>query len=113
MFSEEDLDRFKKIVDQLKISTANNHQGNDNEKPDDNENNAKACPNITPSAILVIAGLLSGALEVSSVLVSKNQIVEVVLAGSLRRQTQLEKIMEQIGKRSFEEVIQAMLNGIR
>lgn len=113
MFSVEDLERIKKKICQLNISTVKNNDGDQKERSGGNENNGKACPSLNPPEILAIAGLLSGVLEVSSVLVSRDQTVEVSLVGSLKRQTQLEKIMEQIGKLSFEEVMQAMLNGIK
>lgn len=61
----------------------------------------------------IIALFNSGALEVSSISVGRDQIAEVSLVGSLRRPTQMEKIMNQIGKCSFEEVIQAILKGVK
>lgn len=113
MFSKEDLDRIKEKIYQFKIGTAKDNNGDEKEKPGDNKNNTKCGPNLNPSEILVIAGLISGALEVSSVLLSRDQIVEVSLVGSLRRQTQLEQIMEEIGKLPFDEVMQAILNSMR
>ena len=65
---------------------------------------------ISPSQALVIAGLISGALEVTSVLVDRDQEVQIVLAGSLKRKTELEKMVDQIGEMSFEEVMKAILN---
>ena len=65
--------------------------------------------NLAPSQILVIGGLLGGVLEVQSVLVDKSQIVQIVLAGSLKQKTQLEKIMDQMGTMPFDEVMKAIV----
>jgi hypothetical protein len=67
---------------------------------------------ITPSQALVIAGLLSGTLQVDSVLVDRNQLVQIILVGSLKRKTDLEKMLDQIGSMSFDEVLKAMLGRV-
>lgn len=66
---------------------------------------------LTPAKILVIAGLLSGALEVYSVLVDKTQTVEIVVSGSLKikEKTALEKMLDQIGGMPFDQVMKAVL----
>lgn len=112
MFSTEDLEKIKEQIYQYKVGATRNNIRNEKEKPGDNKNNTKCGPSLNPSEILVIAGLLSGALEVSSVSLSRDQIVQVSLEGSLRRQTQLEQVMEQVGKCTFEEVMRAMLKGM-
>lgn len=112
MFSTEDLDRIKDKIHQFNMGKTKNNISNEKEKFNSNGNQRKNGPNLNPSEILVIAGLLCGVLEVNSISIGRDQVVEVSLAGSLHRQTQLEQIMEQIGKCSFEEVIQAMLNGL-
>lgn len=66
-------------------------------------------PALTPSSALVIGGLLTGVLEVDSVLVDKNQTVQIVLSGSLKQKTQLEKMLDQIGSMPFDDVVKAML----
>ena len=68
---------------------------------------------LPPSHLLVIAGILSGALDVISVLVNKNQVIEIVLAGSLRKKTDLEKMMDKIGSHPFDEVVRAMLDRLK
>ncbi len=65
---------------------------------------------ITPQKLLVIAGLLGGALVVESVLLSKDQVVEIVLSGSLKQKTELEKMLDHIGKMPFDEVAKTMLD---
>jgi hypothetical protein len=63
-----------------------------------------------PSSILVALGLLSGVLEVLSVLVDRDQTVQFVLQGSLKRKTDLDRALEELGSHSFEEVVTALLN---
>ena len=81
-----------------------NDGDNNNEKK---KNNNKL--SLTPSQILVISGLLGGVLHVDSVLVDRDQHIQIILEGSLKRKTELEKMMDQIGKMPFDEVLKAML----
>jgi len=71
----------------------------------------KACGNVnlTSSQILVIVGLLGGVLNVDSVLIDKNQEIQIVLVGSLKRKTQLDKMMDQMGGLPFDEVMKSLL----
>ncbi|NLD48519.1 MAG: hypothetical protein GX660_15245, partial [Clostridiaceae bacterium] len=64
---------------------------------------------LTPSQALVVAGILGGVLEVNSVLVDKDQIVQIVLQGSLKQKTELEQMLDNIGSKPFDEVVKAML----
>lgn len=64
---------------------------------------------LSPSSLLVALGLLSGVLEVISVLIGRDQIVQFVLEGSLKRKTELDRAMDDIGGHSFEEVMKALL----
>lgn len=64
---------------------------------------------INPSQVLIISAMLAGVLEVTSVLVDRNQTIEIVLTGSLRRKTDLEKLLDQIGSKTLDEVVKAML----
>lgn len=68
---------------------------------------------ITPQKVLVIIGLLADVLRVDSVLVDRNQTMEVVLVGSMKRKTkkktETDKIIEQIGAMPFEEVLRAFI----
>lgn len=65
---------------------------------------------LTPQQLLVILGLLSGALEVTSVLVDKDQLVQFVLTGTLKRPTRLDKMLEEIGRMPFDDVLKALLD---
>lgn len=62
-----------------------------------------------PSSLLVSLGLLSGVLEVISVLVDRDQSVQFILQGSLKRKTGLDRAMDDIGGHSFDEVMKAFL----
>ena len=112
MFSEEELEGIKEII-ALFNSSANSKNNTDHPEKSVASKNTTPKGNLNPSEILVLAGLLSSALEVSSISVGRDQIVEISLVGSLRRPTQMEKIMNQIGKCSFEEVIQAILKNVK
>lgn len=102
MFSKEQVDMLvKKAMSQL-----------GREEPPESKkdkNNKKCLPDLNTSQILVIIALLGGVLDVNSFLVDKNQDIQIVLTGTLKQKTQLEKVMEQVGKRPFDEVMKAML----
>jgi hypothetical protein len=77
-----------------------------------NENSGSSNKNkiaIHPSQALVIAGLIGGVFEVTSVLVDKNQLVQIILTGSLKQKTQLEKMMDQVGSMPFDEVMKDVM----
>jgi hypothetical protein len=42
-------------------------------------------------------------------LVDRDQIVQIVLEGSLKKKTELEKMLDEIGSMPFDEVVKAML----
>lgn len=71
--------------------------------------NSSILSQLTPSKILVIAGLLGDVFTVDSVLVDRDQNVEIVLIGSLKQKTQLEKVMDQVGKLPFDEVLKSII----
>ncbi len=66
-------------------------------------------PGLTPAQALVIAGFLGGVMKVDSILVGRDQHVEIVLVGNLRQETQLDKIMKQIGSMPFDEVMKSVI----
>lgn len=88
---------------------ANNCHGNQGKNGSKNSSAGNGL-NITPSKALVIAGLIGGVLEVDSVLVDKDQTLEITLQGSLKQKTQLDKMLEQIGGMPFDEVMKALLD---
>ncbi|WP_404451474.1 hypothetical protein LG329_14155 [Virgibacillus necropolis] len=52
--------------------------------------------NLSPQQVAVITALLLNALQVESVLIDKDQTVEVILQGSLRRKTKMDKLLDDI-----------------
>lgn len=96
VFSEKDRENAKKLVSQCDCGKNQSNNG-DGRTPDDNP-----FLGLNPSELLVIAGLIGGVLEVDSVLVDRDQTVQIILSGSLKRKTQLDMMMEQIGKMPFD-----------
>lgn len=123
MFSFEDLEKIRQAMAQLGSDGSNEDQGKKGShdqkqkkgkdqkesKDPDGPNDKWNCINLTPSQLLIIAGFLTGTLEVNSVLISKDQIIEIVLTGTLKKKTQLDKVMEQIGKMPFDRVVKAII----
>lgn len=52
--------------------------------------------NLSPQQIAVITALLLNTLQVQSVLVDKEQTVEVLLVGSLRRKTKIDRLLDEM-----------------
>lgn len=115
MFKPEQLNSLmKEVMESLEQQEENNKTNNKTNKGNrrPNQNNRVT---LNPSQALVIAGLLTGTLQVISVLVDRDQTVQLVLSGSLRidEQTELDRIMRQIGNMPFDEVMKAMLGKLR
>lgn len=64
---------------------------------------------LTPSQALVIAGIVGGVINVDSVLVDKNQTVQIILTGSLKRKTPLDRMVSQLGSMRFDDVLRAII----
>ena len=108
MFPSDQLeDLVNKAIEQLGINDQIKTLGKDREE---------TCRRlgVNPDQLLVIAGLLGGCLEVASVVIRRNQGIDIVLTGSLKKteKSELEKAMQQVGKLPFEEVFKAFLGGI-
>lgn len=125
MFSPEDFDKLlKRILEQLGIdagaskqftaqangggSCNGNGKGKGNGNGNGKDNCGKGGPILLPSSALVIAGLLTGVLEVDSLLVDRNQAIEIVVVGSLRRNTELDDMLDVIGQMPFDDVLRAL-----
>jgi len=105
MFPSELEGLLSKVIEQLGVE--NNSKVNNNDTC-----NALG---LDPSQLLVLVGILGGVLEVTSVVIRRNQGVDVVLTGSLEKKsekTDLEKIMQSLGKLPFDEVVKAAIGGI-
>ncbi len=115
MFSTDELEEIIKKVMALigyerKEKSSQSHcKKNTDSHGNPNDGAANSCFKIEPADILVISALVTGALNVDSILVSKDQIVQIVLSGSLKRPTELDKVMEEVGKAPFEQVIKSLL----
>ncbi len=59
--------------------------------------------------LAVIAALLTNALRVESILISRNQRVEIILSGSLKQKTELERIIELLSQAPLEDLLFALL----
>jgi len=75
----------------------------------DNKINKVKKPALSPQKVLVILGLLGGVLEVDSILVDRDQIIQIRLNGSLRRKTRLDKMLDEIGDMPFDDVLKSIL----
>lgn len=64
---------------------------------------------LTPSQILVLAGILGGVFKVHSLLLFQDQSFELRLSGSLKRKTKIDKFLDSIGSMSFDEVVRAFI----
>ncbi|WP_051273729.1 hypothetical protein [Desulfotruncus alcoholivorax] len=75
----------------------------------ENSNGQDSPIGLTPSKILILIGILGGVLSVNSVLIDKRQVIEIVLVGSLKRKTEMDKCLDRIGSKSFEEVMKGIV----
>ncbi len=107
MFSSGDLNTlFDQIVSRLSCETSDSAR----ETPaKTKQGDKKQAPVLTPQKALVILGLLAGVLEVKSVLIDRDQIINILLDGSLKRKTRLDKMLDEIGNMPFEEVLTAII----
>lgn len=107
MFSSDQINTL--IEEAMTRLGMRDYDDNKDDKNKGGNNREKKNIDLTPSEILVIVGILAGALQVDSVLVDRDQSVEITLVGSLKRKTQLEKIMDQVGTMPFDEVMKNIL----
>lgn len=82
--------------------------------PDDKDPGGKPDPKtqgqrLTPQTVLVILGLIAGSLQVTSVLVHIDQHIDILLTGSLRRKTRLDRMLDEIGTMPFDDVLRAIM----
>ena len=106
LFSAQDIENARKALDGLQAASTEDNGGGANGTAGGKPKKASV---LTPARLLVIAGLLSDALVVDSVLVDRDQNIEIVITGSLKRKTQLDTVMRQIGQLPFEEVVAAIV----
>ncbi|MFZ5965702.1 MAG: hypothetical protein ACOYVK_00795 [Bacillota bacterium] len=80
------------------------------------KNTRKKRINLRESELLVIAGILAGALTTFSVYVDANRHVSIVVHGDLVKidgsENELDQIMGQVGTMPFDKVLSAMIKRI-
>lgn len=84
----------------------NGHGGKGN---NGKKNKKSALPNLTPPQIAVIVGILTNALKVESVLIDKDQTIQVLLEGSIRRKSKADIIADQLDNISVGDLIEAFI----
>ncbi len=126
MFSAEDIEKAKKVIAELSRlnlrqdsnSKSQKDQSGDRRKAHRKMNNTGSTDSsynaegisILPSELLVIAGIICDVLQVNSVLVNRNQEVQIVLTGTLKTSTQLDKVMRQLGHMPFDQVMKCIID---
>lgn len=103
MFSSNDINALLNEILACAASKKSNN-GSNNGKDKNNGNG------LAPSQALVIVGIITGVLEVESILIDKEQTVQIRLDGSLKRKTELDIALDQIGSLSFDEVVKALID---
>jgi hypothetical protein len=64
----------------------------------------------TPQQLAVVAGLLSNALSVDSIMIDKDQKIEIVLGGSLRKKTKMDRLLGEMSELSIGELMDSIKN---
>lgn len=65
---------------------------------------------LTLNEIAVIVALLTNALHVQSILVDRDQTVQVLLEGSLRKRSELDKLIDQVRDVPVGDFLSSLLN---
>ena len=109
MFSPDQLNSLSKIIlEKLGVNDTRNYNFDKFHK----NNSDKSVMKLTPTQTMIIIGVITNAIEVHSALVDRNQAVQALISGSLKKKTELEKTIEAIGKLPFEEVLKAVINNL-
>ena len=64
---------------------------------------------LSPQQLAVVVGLLTNSLEVNSVLIDRDQRIQIVLQGSLKKKTKADRVIEQLSDISVSDLIDAFL----
>ncbi len=116
MFSPNELDTLMaRIISQLGTEHVDIHKilsAHANTEKSGPRSNRNIIPRLTPQKALVILGLLAGVLEVKSILIDRDQIVDILLEGSLKRKTKLDNCLDEIGAMPFDDVLRAVMGRI-
>ncbi len=111
MFSSGELDPLmERIFSQLGLGTGNLTKGlQANQADSNNQDSQRLLPKLSVQKTLVILGLIGGVFEVKSILFDRDQLVNILLEGSLKRRTKLDNCLDEIGAMPFDEVLRAIL----
>src|SRR5687768_2549724 len=63
---------------------------------------------LTPQQIAVITAILANALSVESILVDKDKTVQIILEGSLRRKTKMDKLLAEMSELSIGDLLDSI-----
>ena len=66
-------------------------------------------PKLSPQQLAVVIGLLTNALSVESVLLDKDQTIQIVLEGSIRKKTKADRVAAALDDVSVGELFAALL----
>jgi hypothetical protein len=75
-------------------------------------NSDKSKVTLTAAQALVILGIVTNSLDINSILVGRQQNIEILLVGSLKQKTELQKTIEGIGKLPFADVLKAVMGNL-
>lgn len=85
-----------------------------NEGKNGNKNGRKAAAarplirDLSPQKLAVITALLTGALEVDSILVDKDKTIQIVLEGSLRRPTKMDEMVREMSGMKVADLLESI-----
>ncbi|USB33075.1 hypothetical protein [Paenibacillus sp. YPG26] len=90
-------------------SNGNGGNGTKNGNGNGSNGKKKSTPpaKLSPGQIAVVVGLLTNVLKVNSILLDKDQNIEIVLTGSIRRKTKADRIAEELGDMSVADLMEA------
>lgn len=109
MFSPDQLNSISKII--MEKLTGNDTRNSNSDKTT-GVNTDKSNVTLTAAQALVILGIVTNALDINSILIGREQNIEIVLAGSLKQKTELQKTIEGIGKLPFADVLKAVIGNL-
>ncbi|MGB9678525.1 MAG: hypothetical protein ACPL3A_00825 [Thermoanaerobacteraceae bacterium] len=81
----------------------------DSGKKNDGGDEKKQVKALTPSEIIVILGILAGTLEPISIIVDRNQGVQIILSGSLKKKILVEDEVKEIENEYLSSAIKALI----
>jgi hypothetical protein len=64
---------------------------------------------LSPQQLAVVVGLLTDSLDVISLLIDKDQRIQIVLEGSIRKKTKADRVAQELNDISVSELINAYL----